>query len=478
MSEVSQQGMDEGIQKLSAPFRYRVLFFVLLVVGVCFLGMAAVLQYTTPSYSELIYPLNHEEAVIIAAELQNNNISYRYEQTTGAISVLSADLQYARIKLAAKGLLQNSEKGIYFPGINNDRSPISGAKLQESPHQVLETELAKSIASFDYVKSARIHLVLSNADSNKTDHVSRASVVVRLYPGRRLTEVQVSSISHLIAASVANLSLDNITIIDQSGKLLKSADSTNSSNLTTAQFHYARQLEQSYVDRIESILAPILGTNSIRAQVAVEIDTKNVTSDNQQTESIHNNLQNSVAVNRLLATVIVDNRMVEDAEGQLIRVARNDEEMERITDLVKHAIGYNIERGDNINVINEPFNIYQANKESLVNNIWPVSWFNNSLWYLIIGITTLFISVVVLKMLRTDINATLASAEAHRIVASSKTPLIDEQQAKDTDNELVNSNGVGEKTPFEQSMLKARQLVREDPKIVAQIVKNWVKEGG
>ncbi|WP_455200433.1 flagellar basal-body MS-ring/collar protein FliF, partial [Kaarinaea lacus] len=330
MREDSQQEIDEGIRKYPFPTRY-LAGFIILIVGLCFLGVAAVLWSAAPAYTELLRGIDHEESAAIATELQNNNISFRFEPASGAISVPSDELYYARVKLAAKGLLYTNDADRKHRYVVVAPDSTSESDIQGLPHQLLETELAKSIASIDHVRSARVHLALANVAGENNNQPSRASVVVRLSPGHRLTEAKITSISHLIASSVSNLSIENITIIDQSGKLLKSAGTPNLPNLTAEQFNYARRVEQSYLDRIENILIPILGTNAVRSQVTAELEfIYSEPSNLQKGESLSRHFK-SGNIRRLSATVVVDNRLVDSGDGQLSRVARSADEMKRIT---------------------------------------------------------------------------------------------------------------------------------------------------
>lgn len=477
MTEDSQHKTEQGIRKYPVPMRY-IAGFVVLFVGVCVLGVAATLWYSTPAYTELLHGIDNDEAAVIAAELQNSNISFRFEQSTGAIFVFSDELQYARVKLAAKGLLYTNDAGRNHSYEFNAPKSKREANIQGFPNQILETELAKSIASFDYVHSARVHLAVANPVGEKNSQFSRASVVVRLFPGRRLTEAQISSISHLIASSVSNLSFENITIIDQKGELLKSAGETNSPNLTEEQFSYTRRVEKSYLDRIENILTPILGANAVRSQVAAKLEFNYPGSGDPQKGS--NNKKHFEAGNilHLSATVVVDNRLVDNGDGQLAWVARSANEMKRITELVKHAIGYDAKRGDSVNIINEPFNLLLNNNMPQNPTIWQRFRVVDARWYIFVGLMIVFVGLYALRSKRTASKVVSKSAAGNSATESKDGNLSDKPQIVELIDEQASIDAVNEKTPFEQSMLKARQMVREEPKVVAQIVGSWVREGG
>jgi len=71
---------------------------------------------------------------------------------------------------------------------------------------------------------------------------------------------------------VPELESSAVTVVDQQGRLLSSPDDDEQMNANTKQFDYARRLENSYAERIVSLLAPMLGPDSVRATVSAELD--------------------------------------------------------------------------------------------------------------------------------------------------------------------------------------------------------------
>jgi flagellar biosynthesis/type III secretory pathway M-ring protein FliF/YscJ len=415
------------------------------------------------------------DAAMVTTELQNANISYHYEPSSGTVMVRSEQLSLARSILAEKGLLEaysQSSPGKYKDPLRDAIQPGSSHGLP--PHQVLEAELAKSIASIDNVQSARVHLAFDTTGGNNSSHAPRASVMVRLYHGRRLSEAQISSISHLVAASTANLSLDNITIVDQTGQLLKSPGASSKiAALSSAQFSYLRRLEQSYINRIMDILTPVLGLNTLRTQVVAEVDF------NALTPEVMENPPDNIAagnggVRRLAVTVLVDNRLVDDS-GKVIQTARSAEEMQRITELVKHAIGFSSQRGDTVTVVNEPFNLVSNPADAGRVSLWQGLVYKNSLWYLAFGLVMVIIAGLIIRSMRSGINVSRISPVPSAVFSAPVPPARDEQKTQHESSE-PGDEGAGRKTSFEYQLQKIRQVVREDPKIAAQIVKSWVKE--
>lgn len=96
-------------------------------------------------------------------------------------------------------------------------------------------------------------------------------MVLTLLPGRVLGDGQVSAIVHMVSSSVPELSPEDVSVVDQNGRLL-SADSGGNNDLDGSQLEYLAEVESSYQRRIEHILAPILGEENVRAQVAAQVD--------------------------------------------------------------------------------------------------------------------------------------------------------------------------------------------------------------
>ncbi|WP_455223454.1 flagellar M-ring protein FliF [Kaarinaea lacus] len=464
MSEQFQQNSVESKRRYFATTSHKPGLIVLWLGGFYLIGFVILWLMTKSDYTELYTGIDANKAAIVTTELQNANISYHFDSPSGTLMVRSEQFFLAQNILVEKGLLQG-----------NDTQPRLTTN-SELPYQPLEAELAKSIASIDNVQSARVHLALSSSAGNDPKDVSQASVMVRLYPGRRLSETQISSISHLVAASTPNLSLDRITIIDQSGQLLRSSGKSNVNSLTSSQFGFLRSLEQSYINRIEDILVPVLGLNAVRTQVIADVDFKMPDSESlENMQSISSKVENG-NLRRLTATVIVDNRFIGGEEGKAQWVPRSTEEMQRITDLVKHAIGFKNQRGDTVTVINEPFNRMTNHHASISIPVWEQIWHENSIWYLVIGSVSLVIIVLVFLSLTAGTRVSqvfpVSSAEA----ITSEGQAVKEHQTSQVNSNTTVDTGSSREESFEQKLLKARQLVREDPKTVVQLVKSWMKE--
>ncbi|MCF6254299.1 MAG: flagellar M-ring protein FliF, partial [Thiomicrorhabdus sp.] len=140
--------------------------------------------------------------------------------------------------------------------------------------RALEGELAKSVASLNAVKSARVMLGLPKRSVFvRKRQTPTASVVVKLYPGRSLNEEQVSAIVHMVSSSVPNMEAKSVTVVNQQGSLLTSGSINTGMNMSMKQLDYTRSVEETLSHRIIRLLSPIVGgEHKVRAQVTAELD--------------------------------------------------------------------------------------------------------------------------------------------------------------------------------------------------------------
>lgn len=226
----------------------------------------------TPDYRVLYSNLSDRDGGAIIESLQQMNIPYKFAEGGGALLVASDKVHEARLKLASQGLPKGGNVG--FELMENQRFGITQFAEQVNYQRALEGELARSVESIGSVASARVHLAIPKPSVFvKEQQKPSASVVLSLQGGRILDSAQVSAIIHLISSSVPEMSAKNVTVVDQNGTLL-SADHNGNTNegLDANQLKYVQQIEQSYIKRIEALLAPMLGQTNIRAQVSADID--------------------------------------------------------------------------------------------------------------------------------------------------------------------------------------------------------------
>jgi flagellar M-ring protein FliF len=223
------------------------------------------------NYTVLYGQLSERESGQVMDALTAAGIEFKLNPA-GAVSVPESKVQEARIRLASQGLPQSDAMGIEM--IQKDSAFGSSTLMESARYQsVLETELARTITKVQGVQTARVHLALPKPSVFLRDaRKATASVMLQLYPGRRLEPGQVAAIVHLVASSVPELAASDVTLVDQAGSLLNSPDENAESSASTRQFEYTRKLEESYQRRIIDLLEPMLGPGRVRATVTADMD--------------------------------------------------------------------------------------------------------------------------------------------------------------------------------------------------------------
>ena len=223
------------------------------------------------NYSVLYGQLSERESGQVMDALTAAGIEYKLSPS-GAVSVPESKVQEARIRLASQGLPQSDSMGIEM--IQKESALGTSSMMETARYQsVLETELARTIVKVQGVQSARVHLALPKPSVFLRDaHKATASVMLQLYPGRRLEPGQVAAIVHLVASSVPELAASDVTVVDQAGTLLNSPDESAEAAANTRQLEYTRKLEESYQHRIIELLEPLVGAGRVRATVTADLD--------------------------------------------------------------------------------------------------------------------------------------------------------------------------------------------------------------
>ena len=137
----------------------------------------------------------------------------------------------------------------------------------------MEQELARSISQIGSIKGARVHLASPKQSVFVRDRTpAKASVVVTPLAGRVVSESQVQAIVHMVASSVPHLSADDVSVVDQRGKLLTDTNSFASMQLNSEQMSHKQRMEETYRNRIDAFLTPVVGIGNVRSEVDVKID--------------------------------------------------------------------------------------------------------------------------------------------------------------------------------------------------------------
>ncbi|MCX7051127.1 MAG: flagellar basal-body MS-ring/collar protein FliF [Proteobacteria bacterium] len=147
----------------------------------------------------------------------------------------------------------------------------------------LEQELARTISSLQQVAAARVHIAVARNSSFVRDRSpGSASVFLQMKPGRRLASEQVTAIVNLVASSLPDIDASQVTVVDQQGRLLSSPQGQDEFAARDQQVEFTRQFEESYSQRIEALIAPLVGVGRVRAEVSAQFDMSAVEEAREQ----------------------------------------------------------------------------------------------------------------------------------------------------------------------------------------------------
>ncbi|ENR0230967.1 flagellar M-ring protein FliF [Enterobacter bugandensis] len=243
---------------------------LLVICGAAALSVIIALMFWAkePDYRVLFSNISDEEGGAIVAQLSQLNVPYRIDTAGGVIMVPGSQVHEVRMKLAQQGLPKGGSVG--FELLDQEKFGVSQFTEQVNYQRALEGELARTIENLGPIQSARVHLATPKPSMFVREQKKpTASVTVNLLQGRTLDDSQVVAITHLISSAVTGLSAESVTIVDQRGNLLTQSGVRG---LQTAHLKYTNDIESDYQQRIQRILAPLVGDENIRAQVTAQID--------------------------------------------------------------------------------------------------------------------------------------------------------------------------------------------------------------
>ncbi|MBL8384871.1 MAG: flagellar M-ring protein FliF [Burkholderiales bacterium] len=516
------------------PTRSKIAGMVATAAAVAVLA-AAWMWSQAPDFKVLFAGLDGKDGGAVIAALNQQGVPYRLAEG-GAILVPASQVLETRLKLASAGLPKSGNPG--FEIVDNQKFGATQFQEQVNFQRAMEGELTRTIQSLAAVQSARVHLAIPKPSVFlREQQQPTASVVVSLYPGRTLERAQIAGIMHLVASSVPNLTARNVAVVDQKGSLLSpQANAGAGGRLDPEQMSHVAQIEQKYIKQIIDILAPLYGENNVRAQVAADIDfsqtestSENFKPNQSKDESVVRSSQVSESVNggpgaggvpgaltnqppgpasapiagapaaaggaggpaasnsrreavtnyevdktvrhvrsaagtvkRITAAIVVNHRKAPGARpgAPPAMVPLSAEEIGRIEGLVREAIGFAKERGDSVNVVNAPFTPpevevlpevplwKQPDTLAMAKEIGKHGLLAALLLYVLFGL----------------VRPLVRHALEHRPPPPPPPPAADAEPAEPTVEEVAS----------QKSLTQIRELARQDPKMVAAVVRNWV----
>jgi flagellar M-ring protein FliF len=380
-------------------------------------GVAAALFAVTMNLGEpksLLYSsLDLKEAGSITQALDQAGVKYEVKGDGSTILVPRDKVASTRLMLSAKGLPTAGSVGYEIFDESNAMGQTDFVQ-QLNRQRALEGELARTIGALDGITSTRVHLVLPRRQLFEEEAAPPSASVSIGVGGRQPSPEQVRAIQNLVAGAVPDMTPARVVVVDQHARTLSAAnDGLQASN------GQKNEVETRIESQVRQLIESMVGPGKARVNVTADLDLSRVTvqqetfdpdgqvvrsestneeqgaerqsdpngvasvasnipggqpagggdagtsSNNNRTESTTNyeiskttrtEIQEPGTVKRLAVAVAIDGVTAPGKDGKPgAYTPRSAEEMAKIEQLVRTAVGFNQERGDQVTVVNQRF---------------------------------------------------------------------------------------------------------------------------
>jgi flagellar M-ring protein FliF len=381
--------------------------------------LAAVLLRTGAEPDSLLYSnLDVREAASITQALDEARVKYSVRGDGTTIMVARDEVASTRLLLSSKGLPTSGSVGYEIfdaPNTLGQTDFVQNLNRQRA----LEGELARTIRGIQGLTSARVHLVLPKRQLFEPEAASpTASVFVGL-AGRDLSAEQVVTIRNLVAGAVPGLKADAVTVADERGRTLAAGSEGQQTGFASQMIADRKAAEEARIRQaVRQIVEGVVGPGAARVEVTADLDLNRVTTQQEafdpdgqvvrSTSTVEDNSRESTpgvdglvtatanipggedalgeasfagsssgrteettnyeisktvrtevvepgAIKRLSVAVAVDGVTTTAANGRTTYAPRSAEQMRQIEQLVRSAVGFDSERGDQVSVVNVRF---------------------------------------------------------------------------------------------------------------------------
>jgi flagellar M-ring protein FliF len=244
---------------------------VALLAGAAFYGFSY--WHRESDFRPLYTSLPPEDAGAVVQKLKEMGSEYRVSDGGGTVLAPSARVAELRLEMARAQLPRAGRIGFEL----FDKTNLGATDFAEQVNyrRALEGELERSVSSLASVEQARVHITFSKESVFlDTQTPAKASVLLKLGVGARMTPQNIAAITHLVSSAVEGLLPDAVSVMDMQGNLLNRPHSpaSESDGVSDTVTEYRQQIERDLLRKIESTLQPLLGAGRYQAGVSVECD--------------------------------------------------------------------------------------------------------------------------------------------------------------------------------------------------------------
>ncbi len=471
-------------------------------------------------YQVLFSNLTPEDSGQVIGKLKELKVPFRVDGNV--IYVPQKRVYELRLELASMGIPQGGVIG--FEIFDKTNFGITEFVQRLNYIRAIQGELTRTIRQLSEVDTARVHIAMPERSIfTEKDQKPTASVVVKLKAGRSLTQAQVGGILHLVSSSVEGLQPQAITILDSLGNLL-SKPSDGESLMDGKMIEYQRFVDRSFEQKIQTMLEGIVGKGKAIVRVTTRLDFKKIETTEEkfdpdsatartqqktteqttgaasggipgvlsnqpgqpggaagssgqlvsQKQIETTNFEISRTLNRvsqpggelksISVAVLVDGTYKKDKDKK-VYTARTEEELKKYSDVVKAAIGFNQQRGDQVIVDNVAFE--GAPEELPAEKIDIIAIATTVLRYLVPLIIVILLIMFVIKPLLATLKAQPKKEQPPMFPADAALAAATAAATKPPEPEL---------SPEEVMKEEVLTIVKKDPRQAAHIIRGWMTE--
>jgi flagellar M-ring protein FliF len=476
-------------------------------------------------YTMLFGNLTSKNASEIIKKLEEQNVKYKLVNSGTAIMVPKDKVYKLRIQLSSEGMVSDGSKG--FEIFDKTSLGMTDFVQNIDYQRAMEGELKRTIQSINGIDFARIHLVFPKEKVFKEDQKKpTASVFLKLK--KRLTSKQVQGIANLISSAIEGMDASDVTILDQNGNTLTENYDDSVSGLTNYQMKLQSNVEKSLTTKVQTMLDNIVGPSNSVVRISAELNFDNIESTQEKydptskvvrSEEVENSkdsnqkdststtnehiisnyeinktvqhITNQVGnIKRLTVAVNVNQKIqIKKEKGKVVKTyePRTNQEIAQLENLVKSAVGFDANRGDQIVVNNMKFDDteYQLEKEKEQKEIKQKEMINLAEKGIV-----LIALIILIFVLVSQFKKIFAVAEEEEELVR---PVLVEGEATEgfyPEGEEGMPMGEGkisyavkpmkdielEQTETQQLQETVKKFVMENPEVAVKLIKSWLLE--
>jgi flagellar M-ring protein FliF len=276
--------MDQA-KKLLLALTPRQLATIAIVAIAVVAGVLGLSRWQRESGMRPLYTgLAPEDASAIVQKLREAGVDFKISSSGTEIMAPEDKVPELRLQMAGSGLPKTGRIG--FEIFDKTNFGMTDFAEHVNYRRALEGELERSVMAISDVQQARVHVTLPK-DSVFSDarEASKASVLVGLRPGTRLSSNNVVAISNLVSSAVEGLAPESVSVVDMNGTLLsrpRRDGLPDTAQASEAVLEYRQAIERDLASKINNTLEPLLGADKFRTGVSADID---MTSGEQSEET-------------------------------------------------------------------------------------------------------------------------------------------------------------------------------------------------